>query len=81
MSKMKIYRVDVQVEEGDFSDEITIAHFVRHTNARSAQAWVLENRVSSRVATQGDIVEMVTGSYPILGLAEEESETLDLPGL
>jgi cytoplasmic iron level regulating protein YaaA (DUF328/UPF0246 family) len=76
VSKLKIHRVDI---DPSFPDEQGETYFVRHTNTRSAQAYALEHRVHSRVATQDDIVEMVTDGYVVTGLQEELSDTQDLP--
>jgi hypothetical protein len=76
VAKKQIYRVDI---EPSFPDEVGETFFVRHTNVRSAQSHVLENRVHSRVASQSDIIEMVKEGFEITGLEEEESDTQDLP--
>lgn len=76
VAKKQIYRVDI---DPSFPDEVGETYFVRHTNVRSAQSHVLENRVHSRVASQSDIMELVKEGFEITGLEEEESDTQDLP--
>jgi hypothetical protein len=76
MAQVKIYRIDIQLsaEPGDI-----VTHYVRHTNVRSAQAHALEHKVSARLATQSDIVDMVMGGYEPFGLDENQPDTQALP--
>lgn len=40
-------------------------HYVKHYDPRQGKAALLENKVTARVATQQDMVDMVTGDFEV----------------
>jgi hypothetical protein len=71
---IRIYRVTITIDPSDQVD-----FFVRATSTTQARSLALEPRVESRLATQSDIIEMIHEDHEIIGLAQPESDTKDLP--
>jgi hypothetical protein len=59
-------KLKINVVEIDISEAAPRRVFVKHFDPRQAKAWLLEQNVTARVATQDDIIEMVNeGVTPI----------------
>lgn len=70
--KPKISVVDITLASG------AVARFyVRHYDPRQGKAWLLENNVDARVASQDEIVEMVQGKFEVMGPFEKPATALD----
>lgn len=70
--KLKINVIDIRLASG-----ATARHYVRHYDPRQAKAWLLEDNVDARVASQDEIVDMVKGNFNIQGPFEKPVTALD----
>lgn len=76
--KLKINVVVIQIEEA--SEEASggnAVFYVKHYDPRQAKAWLLENRVFARVASQDDVIEMVNEGVTPIGPFEKQPTALD----
>lgn len=75
MSKTLKYHIVTIEDVGGFIKE----YGVRHYDPRQARAWILEKKVTSRVATQDDMMRIAKDQLVVLEPFEpEESAQLDI---